>query len=255
MSTILTQLDLVVGFQSLGLARGDAVEVHNSLRSLGAVQGGAATVIRALMEVVGEAGAIVMSAYPVTMPLPLTSEEKARGITAKVRFLDKNETTKTGMGIISDTFVKWPGTVLGPGFHRVCAWGKDADLHSQGYAYLLSTDGWVLLIGVDIHRCSGMHQAEGRVDWPQAISEYFRTPEAILRDYPQDRWYVSYHDPAKPPDEDAWGKIQDEAEAQGLIRRGKIGQADCLLFRARAVVALYEKHLRSDPFALFGVKR
>jgi len=42
------------------------------------VDGGASTVVKALMEVVGEEGAIVMSAYRVTLPLPLTEEEKAK---------------------------------------------------------------------------------------------------------------------------------------------------------------------------------
>jgi aminoglycoside 3-N-acetyltransferase len=254
MPTFLTQQDIVTGFRNLGLPRGDAVEVH-SLRSMGYVQGGASTVIQALMEVVGEEGAVVMSAYPISLPLPLTEDEKARGINAKVRFLDADDDSKTGMGIIPDTFKKWPGTVLGKGLHRVCAWGKDAHLHSQGYSYLLSVNGWVLLIGVDIHRCSSMHQAESRIDWPEAITAHFRTPEAILRDYPEDRWYISYHDPAKSPEEDAWGKIQEEAEAHGLVRRGKIGEADCMLFRARPVVDLYEDHLRRDPFKLFGVDR
>jgi aminoglycoside N3'-acetyltransferase len=251
---MVTQKEIVEGFRRLGLTHGDVVEVHSSLCSMGYVEGGASAVIQALMEVVGEEGAIVMSAYPVTLPLPLTEIEKARGITAKVRFFGEDEDFKSGMGIISDTFRKWSGTVLGKGLHRVCAWGKDAQLHSQGYACLLSLDGWVLLVGVDIHRCSSMHQAEGKVTWPEAITEYFRTPQAILQDYPENEWYLAYHDPAKPPDEDAWGKIQDEAEARGLVRRGKIGEADSMLFRARQVVDIYEERLRTDPFSLFGIK-
>ena len=57
-----------------------------------------------------------------------------------------------------------------------------------------------------------------------------------------------------PPD-DAWGKIAAQADALGLIRHGRIGQAECQLFRARAVVDLYEQALRTDPWGLFGVPR
>jgi aminoglycoside 3-N-acetyltransferase len=46
------------------------VEVHISLSSLGYVVGGAGTVIMALLSVVGEEGAIIMSAYPVTPAIP-----------------------------------------------------------------------------------------------------------------------------------------------------------------------------------------
>jgi len=53
-STRLTQKDIKVGLRQLGLGRGDAVEVHSSLSSFGWVEGGAPTVVDALMNVVGE---------------------------------------------------------------------------------------------------------------------------------------------------------------------------------------------------------
>ena len=90
-STLLTRIEIEHGLRQLGLTRGDAVEVHSSLSSLGWVEGGAATVVDALMNVVGEEGALVMSAYPVSKPLPLTEEEKARGILAKVQIFGKDK--------------------------------------------------------------------------------------------------------------------------------------------------------------------
>ena len=249
----LTQKDIVDDLKRLGLEPGAAVEVHSSLSSIGFVEGGAQTVINALMEVVGETGAIVMSAYLVTPLLTLTEEEKRKGIIAKVRKLDENANCKTGMGMIVDTFCKLPGTYMGKGPHRVCAWGHDANLHSQGYEYLLSIGGWVLLIGVDIHRCSCMHTAEDKVEWPKELLEHFELPEEIQRQYPKTDWYVEYNDPQKPLPEDAWGKVQMEAERRGLIRRSHVGQAECMLFKAKPVVAIYEEFLRTDPFKLFGV--
>lgn len=255
MQKSLTQKDIIDDLQKLGLACGIAVEVHSSLRSIGHVEGGASTVISALMDVVGEEGAIVMSAYLVTPLIPLTEEEKLKGITAKVRKFDETANCKSGMGIIVDTFCKLPNTYLGKGVNRVCAWGHNATLHSQGYEYLLSIDGWVLLIGVDIHRCSCMHTAEGKVELPKEIDEHFQLPEEIQRQYPRADWYVEYQDPQKPLLEDAWGKVQIEAERRGLIRRGHIGQAECMLFKAQPVVDIYEEFLRKDPFKLFGIEK
>ena len=97
--------------------------------------------VDALMNVVGEEGALVMSAYPVSKPLPLTEEERARGILAKVRMYGEDYDGPTGMGAIADEFGRRPGTFLGTGVHRVCAWGHNAELHSQGYQYLLEIDG------------------------------------------------------------------------------------------------------------------
>jgi aminoglycoside 3-N-acetyltransferase len=255
MESPLTQKDIVVGLQGLGLERGAAVEVHSSLSSMGIVAGGASTVINALMDVVGKEGAIVMSAYLVTPPLALTEEDKAKGIIAKVRHLKENEDCQTGMGVIADTFCKWPNTYLGKGRHRVCAWGHNAQLHSQGYKYLLSIDGWVLLVGVDITHCSSMHTAENKVEWPKAITEHFRLPDDIQQRYSADEWYVQYNDPCKPLSENAWEKVGIEAERRGLIKRGHIGKAESMIFKGKPVVEIYEELLRSDPFKLFGVKK
>jgi aminoglycoside 3-N-acetyltransferase len=250
-STPLTQKDIEVGLRQLGLGRGDAVEVHSSLSSFGWVEGGAPTVVDALMNVVGENGALIMSAYPVSLPLPLTGQEKARGILAKVKIFGEDYDGRTGMGAIADEFQRRPATCLGRGIHRVCAWGYDAARHSQeGYRHLLDLDGWVLLLGVDIHRCSSMHVAESKVGIPVEVSKHFEVPEDIRRDYPDDVWYIQYG--STPVD--AWAKIQGEAERRGLIKRHRIGRAECMLFKAKAVVGIYEEALRTNPFGLFGVE-
>jgi aminoglycoside N3'-acetyltransferase len=246
----LTRTDIEAGLQRLGLGRGDVAEVHSSLSRFGWVEGGAPTIVDALMDVVGAEGALVMSAYPVSKPLLLTCEEKARGIQAKVRLYREDYDGPTGMGVIADEFRRRPGTVIGKGFHRVCAWGRDAERLSEGYHRLLETDGWVLLLGVGISCCSSMHQAE-KVGIPSEITEYFKLPEDIQRDYPEDTYYVSY---GSTPD-DAWEKVRGEAERRGMIVRQKIGSAECMLFRARAVVGIYEQALRTDPYGLFGVEK
>lgn len=128
------------------------------------------------------------------------------------------------------------------------------DTICQGYAHLLAIDGWVLLIGVDIHRCSCMHTAEDKVPLPQEITDQlYGLPEEIRRAYPSAAWYVEYRDPRKPPLDDAWGKVQSEAERRGLIRCCRIGQAECMLFKARPVVGINEDYLRTDAFGLFGL--
>ena len=58
----LTQQDIEDGLRQLGLGQGDVAEVHSSLSSLGLVEGGAPTVVDALMSVVSAQGALVMSA-------------------------------------------------------------------------------------------------------------------------------------------------------------------------------------------------
>jgi len=247
--TSVTQRDIEDGLQKLGISRGDAVEVHSSLSSFGYVQGGASTVIDALMNVVGEDGALVMSAYPVSRALPLIEEEKARGVTWRVRFLKDDSEERTGMGVIADEFRRRSGTVLGKNPGRVCAWGRDAELHSKGYKHLLNIDGWALLLGVDINRCSSIHLAG--VDIPDKILEIFKIPEDIKRDYPADVWAIGYGETPGDP----WMKAWEEAKRKGLIRERRIGNAECKLFKAKAFIGIYEDFLRTDPFGLFGLEK
>jgi aminoglycoside 3-N-acetyltransferase len=248
--TPLTRKAIEDGLRQLGLCRGDAVEVHSSLSSLGWVEGGASTVIDALTDVVGGQGTLAMSAYPVSPPIPLTDEERARGIAWKVRILDPDSDERTGMGVVSDAFHRRPDVVCEPGPFRMCAWGRDAHRHAQSYQHLLDVDGWVLLIGVGIDRCSSMHLAE-RVPIPEEIAVRFRIPEDILRDYPENEWAIGYGSTPGDP----WQAVWEEAEHRGLIRKGRIGQAECALFKARAVTTLYEGLRRSDPYGIFGLAR
>ncbi len=248
----LTQAEIERGLKDLGLAAGDVIEVHSSLSSFGRVEGGADTVVDALMSVVGAEGGIVMPAQPLTRPLPLTEDDRRRGIIAKVHRLPEDDLfTPTGMGAIADAFRRRPSVAAGSGPFRVCAWGREADLFVRhGFAHLLDIDGLALLLGVDIHRCSSMHQAERRAGLPPEVEACYRAADAILRDYPVEEWHVQ----GGETPEDGWGKIRDEAQRLGMIRRGWIGQADCRLFKARQVVGLYEAALCSDPFGLFGIE-
>ena len=253
--TPLTGFGIARELRALGLGPGDIVKVHSSLRSLGWVDGGAQTVVDALMQVVGEGGALVMPAFPVSLPIPVTEAESSRGIAWKVRRLDPNVGERSGMGAIADELRRRPGAVLGTGLHRVCAWGRDAEMLSEGFGRLLEADAKALLIGVDIHHLSSMHHAEARVGLPEAVASIWAVSEDILRDYPTDRWVIGC---GQAP-EDGWSKVWQRALERELVRQGRIGQATCSLFRARGVVGIYEQCLRDDPASrdepqgLFGI--
>jgi len=246
--TPLTTKEIENGFRKLGITKGNVVEVHSSLSGFGFVEGGADTIIDALMNIVGREGALVMPAYTISKPLPLSEIEKARGILAKVEIFDETYNGPTGMGIIADKFRNRSETILGKGVHRVCAWGKDAELHSKGYNYLLEVDGLVLLLGVSIDRCSSMHQAE-KNGLPEEVTKYFKIPEDIRKDYPSNI-YLSY---GKTP-ENGWNKVMEKAEKRELIKSVIIGKAECKLFKAREVIGIYESALQTDPLELFGIR-
>ena len=55
--------------------------------------------------------------------------------------------------------------------------------------------------------------------------------------------------------DDTWGKVVTKADQRGLIRRGLIGKAECMLFKAKPVVDIYEDLRRINPYKFFGIKK
>jgi len=251
---MVNQADIEAGLQGIGVLPGDALEVHTALSRFGHVEGGAGTVVDALMAVVGPEGAIVMSVYPISKGRPLTDSDRAKGIKYKAELLPDDSNEPTNVGAVVDEFRGRPGVVLGKGVHRTGAWGKDARMHAQGYEYLLSIGGKVLLLGVGIGNCSSMHIPDSRVGIPGEISRLSILPDDVLAEYPENRWYVECSRAPGAP-RDVGGAVWNEAISAGLVRTGKIGEADCHLFPAREVIGIYERHLRTDPWTLFGVPK
>lgn len=245
----LSKTEIIAGLRRLGIAQGCLLEVHASLRSLGQVDGGAETVIEALLETVGEQGAIVMPGYPVGPGMAANPQERRRGITWKVRVLSFDDhTTPTGMGVIADRFRDRSDVVRNTdSFFSYSAWGKDAALLAQSLKHLVNRGGQVLLLGVQMDRCSCLHLAEERVTLPDDLQRLLEVPEEIQREYADHLWRIGYGP------ESNFLLVQQEAEARHLITTTMIGNAPTRFFDARTMVDLYEAMLRENPYRLFEV--
>ena len=55
--------ELVIGLRNAGINEGDCVILHSSLSSLGHIDGGASTVVEAIIQCVGESGTAVFPAF------------------------------------------------------------------------------------------------------------------------------------------------------------------------------------------------
>jgi len=60
---VVTGVDIIEGLRRIGLREGDLVQVHSSLSAFGYVEGGPATVIDALLEVLGPEGTLMMPTF------------------------------------------------------------------------------------------------------------------------------------------------------------------------------------------------
>ena len=257
----------------LGLRRGDTVLVHASLSSIGWVDGGADTVVRAVREIIGPEGTLVVPTMTADNSDPsrwgitrgeIVPDERWPALRDSVSAFDPASTPSYGMGAIAETVRTWKGAVrsahpqtsfaavghdaeaLMAGHDRRCHLGRASPL-----AKLLKRRARVLLVGVPWDVCTVFHYAEYEVAFPR-YQEY----ACVVMTAGGREWF-RYFDVVL--DASRFGELGAAFEAgdDGRIRRGRVGEAECRLFGARAAVAfavgwLGEHGLGPEPTADAG---
>ena len=151
MNKVFSKDDLVGDFRALGVSEGDTLNIKASLGSIGNVDGGAHTVIEALLEVVGIEGTIVTDSFVTCYKLPLSSKHK--------EIISKNDTPSYA-GAMANAMIKHPKSFRSKHpIQKFAAIGKRAEElmnnHTQNsYAYdvlrvMVETGGKNLKIGSD----------------------------------------------------------------------------------------------------------
>ncbi len=234
----LNHADLVAGLRSLGLAPGDRVLVHSSLSALGRVQGGADTVIGALLTAVGPSGLVVVPTFGGPAPFD-------------------RRLTPTSLGQIPERFWRRPEAVrsLHP-THSVAAIGAGAaELlagHEQAptaygpdtpYHRLATTGGKILLLGVDQDRNTTLHTAE-----TLAGAAYLQDIEGS---YVNDQGeVVTIPIAAMAGPHRNFLAMDPLLRDRGLLRVGRLGRAVCRLMDGDSLLDTALDALRRDPAAL-----
>lgn len=234
----------------LGIKRGQRLIVHSSLKSVGPLQGGADTLLEALMETVGPEGALAMPVFTYGLV----------GSEYDTPFHPVRSVSRTGA--LTELFRKRPEVrrSLQP-THSVAVWGRGAETYIQGHLQtsalgqnspfhkLAQKEAQVLLIGVGFTSLSLLHVGEvihhvyyrdifcwKHRGWqPHARMERDNgTVETVeLREVPG----CSTHFSALAP----------VAEQEGLIRQGALGQAPVKIFSSRALLDLTGRVLDRQP--------
>lgn len=165
----LTRQHIVHTLRDLELSTGDVVCVHSSFSSLGYVEGGPGTLIKAIEEVVGSSGTIMMPTFSMGSSM--------------LSYLESGEVfdvckTPSKVGAVTETFRKWPGVIrsLHP-TNSVAAKGPLANDLLAGhhrsatpfgletpFGRLASFGGKILMINTHIH--SFLHHVQDLVNFP-----------------------------------------------------------------------------------------
>ena len=239
-----TRASLAHDLRQLGVLPGMTLIVHSSLRSLGWVCGGSVTVVQALMDVVTEAGTIVMPTQttglsdPAKWEHPPVPQEWWQVIYDAMPVFDPQVTPSYGMGQVVETFRTWPGVVRSYHPHvSFAAWGRHARTITEGHtlenslgegsplARIYDLDGWVLLLGVGYDSCTSFHLAEYRA--PGAKEEILGAP---MLENGQHVW-KHYRD--IEINSDIFPTIGADFEQTGLVKIARVGSATTRLFSQR----------------------
>lgn len=250
---MLTFETLLEGFRGLGVAEDDTLLVHSSYKSLGPVDGGPQTVIRALEAALGPEGTLIM---------PTFNFDFNKGAAWDVR------TTPSKMGILTELVRQDPRArrVFHP-FYSFAILGKHAEMlgglryksayeRNSVFGKLRDLDGKIMVIGLSytnsmtffhhIEQMEGvdyrfLKQFSGQVT-DENGNTYTDTFEMLVRDI--DRGVTTEVDPM--------GRLMEEA---GIIEVRKIGEADVKLMKANEVYEFTAREMKRDPHLLYYIKK
>lgn len=230
--------DIVNNLQVLGIEKGDTLLMHSALSSMGKVEGGAATVVKAFCDLLGKDGTLVMST--------LTGWDKPFDV----------DRTPSAVGAISEEFRKMPGVKrsLHP-VHSVTVWGKHAEYITSDhdkcetgcgegtpYLKLREFDAKVMLLGVDMDRNTVMHSLEEAIH-----AKYLRT-----LDIPAPTYIENYQDKTFtlkkfPPGHRDFLCFTPHLRKRGKLIQGVIGNASVKIININDLFEIGLELLAKDP--------
>jgi aminoglycoside 3-N-acetyltransferase len=240
---VITSEQLVADLRNCGVCPGDTLLVHSSLSKMGYVEGGASTVVHALMAAVGDKGNLLMPSSP-------NSGMQLDYIKSNPVFDVLN--SPSAMGSITEYFRKQPRVrrSLSP-TEPVCAFGSDAVYFTSGHMTeetpytanspfhrITEKNGKILYIGVTlINAGTSLHLLEDAVQnfpFPVYYPQLF-TATVINEEGQNHSWNIKVHNP-EMSNRRKCDELIPLFESAGCLTRCKIGKADALLLDAKVML-------------------
>lgn len=241
--------------RALGLASGDVVMTHASVRAVGEVAGGPDEIHLAIKDAISEDGALIMYAS-----CPRYVDEIGRGNltpSEESELLEKlppfdAETARSSRenGALVELLRTYPGSRVNAHPARFVVWGAQSDhlLSEQPWDYafgrdsllerFVRLDGKILLLGSDHDNVTFLHYAEHIVDIPDKRVSRFKVPVVengarVWRDMEEfdtadgvhANWSAAF-----------FAEIVDGFLAATGNRGGRVGDALCYLLDARGLL-------------------
>jgi aminoglycoside 3-N-acetyltransferase len=185
--------ELANGFRALGVAAGDTVMLHASVRSVGAVAGGPDQIHLALKDALSSEGTLIMyascPAYVDEVGRGHLTQAQERELLEKLPAFDPfTARAQRENGTLVEFLRTYPGSAVNEHVTRFVVWGGHAGElisnqprnYALGYGSVLdrfvNLDGKILLLGCDHDNVTFLHYAEHIVDVPGKRVVKFKVP-------------------------------------------------------------------------------
>ena len=252
---MLSRRTVASDLSSLGLAAGDVVMVHASLRAIGEIAGGPDQVHLAIKDVITDRGTMFMYAscpdYVDEIGRGnLTPEQEAEVLEKLPAFDPFTARSARDNGALVELFRTYPGTRVNEHAARFAVWGKHADhlLSPQPWDFafgrgsllerFVELDGKILLLGSDHDNVTFLHYAEHIVEIPDKRIVRFKVPVLengvrVWREMAEVDTSQGAH--ASWPDR-FFAVLVDGYLAKTNNRGGRVGGAESYLLSARGLL-------------------
>ena len=247
----MTKKELQKQLSDMGLQPTDTLLMHSSMKAIGKVEGGADTVLDALMEYFSDG-------------LLLLPTHTWASINADNPVYDP-ETQEACVGILPNLFRKRPGVIrsLHP-THSMAGYGKDAEEYLAGeencntpctpggcYDRLRSRHGQILLVGVGHERNTFIHGVEEVLNVPNRLSAkpaklFIKQKNGSLKQV----WVRKHYNPDQPHISEDFVKLEQAFYDCGAAKKVRFGAADCILCDAQKIFEVTRHVLAPDPECL-----
>ena len=244
-----TKQALMEQMNQMGIDPAGTLMVHSSMKAIGAVEGGADTVLDALSEYMKEG----------LLLLPTHTWNSVRG----ERNVCDLRTEPSCVGILPELFRKRPGVVrsLHP-THSVGALGREAASYVAGeercqtpcpregcWGRLYDRRAQILFLGCSLKRNTFLHSVEEWERVPNRLAreaaEYFVIDmQGVRHATPQ---YRHHTEPPVTEVSQRYDKMEPLFRRLGAVRDGRFGDAACILGDAVRMADITVECLRRDP--------
>lgn len=249
MATVVTQADIVSGLRGAGVGKGDLLFVHTAMSKFGYVEGGAETVVRALLNAVGPEGTLAMPGFTfgIEQAQPPVLDVKRTPVWAGKVY----ETFRTRTGVLRSHHLTHSVLALGPlaqeltRSHSITPCGKESP-----FARLESLSAKIVLLGVSHNSSTIFHSVEEELALPHVGFQEIHGASIIDEHDHRFLLPTKIHRLSKPYD---FNRLNPVLEAERLQSTALIGDSVVRVMKARGICEAARSLCRRDPEGMVQV--